>query len=238
MPPRAFDADAHVPATSGALPPFDATFERLVGKVGAKATPVQIAALHGDFERRTGAFGPDDPWYESRSRAFWDDTMTRQAEVRDLLGDLEPGERLWADALGRAHRGLFVVQPEPEGDAHATRALLPGIVLSDVLSGAELVLHEVDAASRDALASTDEAGGLFDGTVVAVASPVRLALLPGAIFHPEGAEAAIAAVVLAARARGIPDGALLDALLRMELSLRTLSRVKPAYAYRAEALAV
>ena len=58
LPPRAFDADAHVPATSGALPPFDATFERLVGKVGAKATPVQIAALHGDFERRTGAFGP------------------------------------------------------------------------------------------------------------------------------------------------------------------------------------
>ena len=66
----------------------------------------------------------------------------------------------------------------------------------------------------------------------------QLALLPGAIFHPEGAEEAIAAVVLAARARGIPDGALLDALLRMELSLRTLSRVKPAYAYRAEALAV
>jgi len=28
----------------------------------------------------------------------------------------------------------------------------------------------------------------------------------------------------------------LDALLRMELSLKTLSRVKPAYAYRPEAL--
>jgi len=185
-----------------------------------------MARLHGAFERRTGAFGPDDPWFEPRSRAFWDDTMTRQEAGVRAIAALEPdneGERLWAAALPRAHRGLFRLH---DGGG--------SLALSDVLSGAEFRVHEVDEASRDALAST---GALFDGTVVALASPARLALLPGAIFHPEAAEEAILKVVDAARHRGLHDGALLDALLRMELSLRTLSRVKPSYAYRAEALA-
>jgi hypothetical protein len=186
-----------------------------------------MRALHQAFEHRTGAFGPDDPWFESRTRAFWDDTMTRQRA--QLLAPGGPFEGLdaadapWADALGRAHRGLFESRVEDGG-----------VVLSDVLTGAELVVHEVDEASRDSLASNRS---LLDGTVVAAVSPVRLALLPGAIFHPEGAEDAIALVIARARTRALPDVALLDALLRMELSLRTLSRVKPAYAYRPEALA-
>ncbi len=209
--------DASVP-----VPPFAPAFDGLVTRVGA-ATPAEtMAALHRAFERRTGAFGPDDPWFESRSRAFWDDTMTRQQACSGLLGTLERGERIWAAALSSSHRGLF-----------RSRCEDGAIVISDVLGGAELLVHEVDEASRDALAST---AGLFDGTVVALRSPARIALLPGAIFHPEGAEDAIGQVVAAARARALPDGALLDALLRMELSLRTLSRVKPSYAYRASAL--
>jgi hypothetical protein len=113
------------------------------------------------------------------------------------------------------------------------------LVLSDILSGAELLVHEIDEASRDSLAANES---VFDGTVVALslssgsAEKARLALLPGSIFHPEGAEEAIAQVITAARARGVENGPLLDALLRMELSLRTLSRVKPSYAYRPEAL--
>jgi hypothetical protein len=208
-----------------AAPPFEASFERLVARAGATAPAAEMAALHKAFEQRTGPFGPDDPWFESRSRAFWDDTMTREGGARARRGSLPglvPGDERWAEALGRSHRGLF--QPRTEGGA---------IVLLDVLTGAELLVHEADAASRDSLASNPT---LFDGTVIALASPVRLALLPGAIFHPEGAEAAIAVVVAAARARSLPDGDLLDALLRMELSLRTLSRVKPSYAYRVEAL--
>ena len=43
-------------------------------------------------------------------------------------------------------------------------------------------------------------------------------------------------VLDAARTKGLSTDDVLDALLRMELSLRTLSRVKPAYAYRPEAL--
>jgi hypothetical protein len=200
---------------------FDVTFERLVGKVGAGTPAERMSALHEAFEQRTGSFGPDDPWFESRSRAFWDDVMTRQRGL-EAAGDLGDEERPWADALSRSHRGLFQAESR-EG----------ALILTDVLGGAVFLVHHVDVASRDAIASTS---GLFDGTVVAATSPVRIALLPGAVFHPEEASDAIAAVVGKARDRGIDDAALLDALLRMELSLRTFSRVKPAYAYRAEAL--
>jgi hypothetical protein len=199
-------------------------FERLVIRV-TEATPAEsIAAMHRAFEQRTGPFGADDAWFESRSRAFWDDAMTRQRAASPIRDELPPPDQLWVDALPLAHRGLFQSREEDES-----------IVLTDVLGGAELLVHEIDEASRDAIAST---AGLFDGTVVAVASPVRLALLPGPIFHPEAAEDAITAVVNAGRARGVATEALLDALLRMEVSLRVLSRVKPSYAYRVEALGV
>jgi hypothetical protein len=208
------------PATSS----FADRFESLVARV-TEATPAEsIAAMHRAFEQRTGVFGADDAWFESRSRAFWDDAMTRRHAASSLRGKLSQEDQLWADALPHAHRGLFQSQDDAGG-----------MVLTDVLGGAQLLVHAIDEASRDAIAST---AGLFDGTVVAVASPVRLALLPGAIFHPEAAEDAIGAVVKAARALGVATEALLDALLRMEVSFRVLSRVKPSYAYRVEALGV
>ncbi|HEX4446565.1 MAG TPA: hypothetical protein VH044_07515, partial [Polyangiaceae bacterium] len=73
--------------------------------------------------------------------------------------------------------------------------------------------------------------------IAASAEPLVVALLPGAIFHPPHATEAIAGVLEAARARGLATHETLDALLRMERSLRALSRVKTAYAYRAGALA-
>jgi hypothetical protein len=107
-------------------------------------------------------------------------------------------------------------------------------VLRDLLSGAELFVDDVDPGTRDALLA---AAAPFDGRVVAGGDPsVRSALLPGAVYHPEDAKDPIAKVLEVARARGIGHVATLDALLRMELSLRSLSRVKASYAYRAEAL--
>jgi hypothetical protein len=64
-----------------------------------------------------------------------------------------------------------------------------------------------------------------------------VALLPGAVFHPREATSAIPPVLDAARSRSLPTRDTLDALLRMERMLRSLSRVKAAYAYRADALA-
>jgi hypothetical protein len=63
-----------------------------------------------------------------------------------------------------------------------------------------------------------------------------VALLPGALFHPPEATAAIEAVLVAARDQGLGTDDALDALMRMERTLRSLARVKATYAYRAEAL--
>jgi hypothetical protein len=129
--------------------------------------------------------------------------------------------------LERAHRGLFRV-----AFAEEDRSLL-----IDEWSGVELRLTLLEDESR---AELDAAiGQLFDARVVA--SPVEpsgitVALLPGAVFHPRDATAPIAQVLTAARARSLSTGETLDALLRMERTLRSLSRVKTAYAYRQEGL--
>ena len=142
------------------------------------------------------------------------------------------GERFIACTAG-PREVVRVTRADDGGPPPSHMGLVTGGRVRDVWSGIELVVDEVDLASRDALSSPS---GPFDGTVVATTDPLRLALLPGSIFHPEDAEPAIADVVALARKRRMRAGAVLDALLRMELSLRVLSRVKPSYAYRAEAL--
>jgi len=56
------------------------------------------------------------------------------------------------------------------------------------------------------------------------------------VFHPRDATPCIEPVLAAARARAMSTTETLDALLRMNRALRSLSRVKVAYAYRPEAL--
>jgi hypothetical protein len=178
--------------------------------------------MHAAFEARTGAFSPDDPWFEERSRAFWCDAITRGRFGREVEGELADDDRRWLAPLERAHRGLFR-RAETSGQ------------LVDVWSGAELVVTDLDDVARAELDAA--AGQLFDARVVGADEPLVVALLPGAIFHPHEATAAIEQVVAAARARDLATHDVLDALLRMERSLRALSRVKAAYAYRVEALA-
>jgi hypothetical protein len=182
-----------------------------------------VAAMHRRFEERTGTFGSEAPWFEARSRAFWDDAVTRQGFGRRVFDELPPAARAWVPSLERAHRGLF----------HASRTA-DRRLLRDVWSGAEFVVDEVDDASLSAL---DAPCGPFDGRLAALSNPVRVGLLPGAVFHPEDATEPIEHVLAAARAQGLPTDDVLDALLRMEMSLRTMSRVKPRYAYRTQALA-
>jgi hypothetical protein len=199
------------------------TVGRIVQIGGAPARATRVAALRARWEERTGAFSPEDPWFEERSRAFWDDAVTAQRFGREVADELEDGERAWLDALERAHRGLFRVSAEDRD------------VLQDVWSGAELVVSTMDEASRAELGAS--AGQLFDARVVGTDSPPTVALLPGAVFHPRDATEHVAPVIAAARARAMSTGDTLDALLRMQRALRSLARVKPAYAYRAEALA-
>ena len=146
--------------------------------------------------------------------------MTRGGFGREVEASLTPAEQQWLEPLERAHRGLFRVE---------------GRVLRDVWGGAVLELTAIDDSSRAELDAS--AGQLFDARVAGAFSPKVVAFLPGAVFHPREASAAIELVLAAARATGLGTDDLLDALLRMERTLRSLARVKAAYAYRPEALA-
>jgi hypothetical protein len=194
----------------------------------------RVAEMRSGFEARTGAFAPEDPWFVERSRAFWCDAVTRGRFGREVEGELAADERRWLGPLERAHRGLFQRVPDGERGGRPGSLRGEGEVLVDVWSGAELRVTTLDDESRAELDAA--AGQLLDGRVVGADEPPVVALLPGAIFHPRHATAAIHAVLDAARASGMATHDALDALLRMERTLRALSRVKTAYAYRPEAL--
>jgi hypothetical protein len=187
---------------------------------GNPARAARTAAMRAGFEARTGAFTPDDPWFEERSRAFWDDAVTRGRFGREVEPELTAEDRAWLTPLERSHRGLFRAE---------------GRLLVDVWSGAELRLTAAEEGSVAELAAS--AGQLFDARVVGADGPVTVALLPGAVFHPREALPAVEGVLAAARQQDLTTDDVLDALLRMERALRSLSRVKAAYAYRPEALA-
>jgi hypothetical protein len=104
-----------------------------------------------------------------------------------------------------------------------------------------MAVTAMDDASHAELEAA--AGQLLDARVVGAEEiaghdgrTVVVALLPGAVFHPPHAASAIVDVLSAARESGLSTHDTLDALLRMERTLRALSRVKAAYAYRPEAL--
>jgi hypothetical protein len=104
-------------------------------------------------------------------------------------------------------------------------------LLVDEWGGAEWRAVPTTAGLRDAL---ERASSLVDGRVVGFAGTV--ALLPGALFHPEDALAPMRSLLPAARQAAMATHDFLDALARMDHALRTLSRVKAAFAYRKEAL--
>lgn len=197
------------------------TAARIVELAGASSHAHAVATLREAFQARTGAFAPDDPWYEERIRAFWCDAVTRGRLGRRVEAELGEGGTRWLGPLERAHRGLFRI-----GDDESR--------LVDIWSGVELEVGLMDDASR---AELDASGGqLLDGRVVGLDDPFTVALLPGAVFHPRDATPCIAPVLEAARGQNLHTTETLDALLRMHRALRSLSRVKPVYAYRPEAL--
>jgi hypothetical protein len=224
---------------------------RIVQLGGGSRESASVARMRAAFEARTGAFAPEDAWFEERSRAFWCDAVTRGRFGREVEQDLPSEDRRWLGPLERAHRGLFerLFERRRPSQRPSQRPSVSqregdredGEVLVDVWSGAELMITVLDDASRAEIeAAADQ---LFDARVVGSGEGTQhlplgraVALLPGAVFHPPHATPAIHDVLAAARAGGVSTHDTLDALLRMERTLRALSRVKTAYAYRAEAL--
>jgi hypothetical protein len=180
------------------------------------------------FEKRTGAFGPEDAWFEPRSRAFWDDALTTQGFA--ALAAPHAGDEVTkvVARFGRAHRGLFLVDDVDDRGAH----------LVDLWSGAELLVQHLDEAQAVTL---EHAEGPMDarvvaGPVAAAGAVAPLFVLPGALHHGSEASEPLSKVVAAARERDMTTEDVLDALLRMELVFRSSSRVKAAFAYRVESL--
>lgn len=204
-------------------------YEALVARGAEAAHGARVGAMRQAFMARTGPFGPDDPWFEARSRAFWDDALTTQGFGAYLVatGEVRAEHHPWAQAFGRAHRGLFRVEAgRPE--------------LVDMWSGAAFVADVVDGEVAHGLAGgaafvDARIAGLFEDGVPSVV------VLPGALFHPEEAADALEALLPEARRRFEPHQGghpALDAFLRMEHRLRAHSRVKPGHVYRADRLAV
>lgn len=198
-----------------------AAIEAMLALAAAPARQARVLALHVAFEARTGAFSPGDALFEARSAAFWDDALTREAFGRELAAELDDAARAWVEPLARAHRGLFVVEGSDGG-----------FLLVDAWSGAEFSCEPASTGLRDAL---ERASGLVDGRVAALADGAAT-LLPGAVFHHADTLEPALALLPEARARGLATDEALDALLRMDHAFRTLSRVKPAFAYRKAAL--
>lgn len=179
------------------------------------------------FEKRTGAFGAEDAWFEPRSRAFWDDALTTQGFAR--LAAPHAGDEVAraVASFDRAHRGVFLVE---DVDEHGAR-------LVDLWSGAELIVRHLDEAQAVTL---EHAEGPMDARVVAgprsSGETASLYVLPGALHHGSEALEPLEKVIAAAREREMATGDVLDALLRMELVFRSSSRVKAAFAYRVESL--
>jgi hypothetical protein len=199
------------------LTAYEAIVDLATGSLAPEAKRMREA-----FVKRTGAFGPEDPWFEARSRALWDDALTAQGFAELARPHLDEDLAEAAGRFGRAHRGVFVVEEVDDRGAH----------LLDLWSGAELLVRHVDEAQALTL---KHAEGPMDARVVADPDGA-LFMLPGALHHGPDALAPLEPVLAAARERDMETEAVLDALLRMELVFRSSSRVKAGFAYRVESL--
>src|SRR5450755_1373217 len=98
--------------------------------LGARASSADaVAEMRQTFELRTGAFGPEDAWFEARGQAFWDDALTTQRFATRVESELGEETRFWAPRFERAQRGLFRAIHDAQGAG--------GFLLEDLWGGAE-----------------------------------------------------------------------------------------------------
>jgi hypothetical protein len=203
-------------------PVLSAVYEELIQRANAQPHAGLSRVLVRRFLERTGKLPPDHPQASFRHAAAWEDAMCSGGLARQIAPDLDdPVERNLTLLLERAHRGIF--RFDTLGARH---------VVHELWSGAWFILVARDDIGR--AVSGDNLGSLCQGRVVG--APDGCAFLPGAIFHDAAATGCIESVLQAARKESIDDNTLFDALLRMDHALRTMSRVRPGWAYRVEVL--
>jgi hypothetical protein len=206
-------------------PELLAVYDELVARASRPPHAERSRELRARFLDRCGRLEADHPAAATREAAAWEDAMVRGGLLLELAAGLsDPAERDVARALARSQRGVFVFE-------HVDHKLLG----RDLWSRAEFVLAPRDAVGKDiAYAGVHDDSPPCQARVLATVEGA--ALLPGTVFHPAGARAAMELALNDARARGLETDRALDALLRMEHAFQTMSRGKVAYAYRAEAM--
>jgi hypothetical protein len=207
-------------------PALSAVYDEMLTRAAAPPLAERADALRKSFFARTqGSVASQGAEPEPRIRASWDDALTTGSLATTIEPSLDdPAERSLARAISRAHRSLFRLATD-----HGRR------IAEDLLSGASfLILPRDDIGRAEFAGEQTEEDPLFDARIVAASD--GCATLPGIIFHPTDAMPHIYKIIDAARARGLSAGQVCDALLRMEHTFSTLSRVKIAFAYKLEAL--
>ncbi len=203
-------------------PVLSAVYNELLERANSTPHKEKARSWVYAFVERTGSFVADHPCTPYRLAAAWEDALCRGGLASALLGQLhDHAERTIAQLLTRAHRGVF--RFETEAQHH---------LVHDLLSGASFMLVARDDIGREV--AGDNLGGMCQGRVVAAAD--GCAMLPGVVFHAPEATAQIVAVVRHGLKLNMASDEVLDALLRMDHSFRTMSRVRPQFAYRVQAL--
>lgn len=199
--------------------------EGLVERVVASVPAPELAAARDAFSARTGAFEPNEPFYEERIRAFFDWLVIEHEGggwLRRLVArrDLTDSDRDLARRLATSMRSLWrVTERAREGDP----------ILECLLGGARLVVRRDEGP-----AARLTPGDVLDGRLVG-AGPVAL-LAPGPVFHPREAHDALGRLLEDARAAGRSPDAMLDPLLRMRMRFDRFTSMDARHVYRADAL--
>jgi len=209
-------------------PVLSAVYDELLAR--ATVPPFQIRAerLRRAFFGRTGEVTGDTPTFAVRLAAAWEDVLVgRDADGGCLAATLgetleDEAERDIAHLLGRGQRGLFELHAEGE---HR--------FLEDHLGGGSFLLLRGDPLGLTAGARDDDRAFII-GRVVGAYDGCTL--LPGPVWLPTAATPLVPELLAEARCRELEHDAILDALLRMDHALATLSRVKAAFAFRVQSL--
>jgi hypothetical protein len=206
-------------------PELHAVYDELVARASRPPHAERSRELRALFLERCGRLDADHPAAAARETAAWEDAMVRGGLLLELAAGLDDAvERNIARTCSRSQRGVFVFE---RVDSQ--------LLARDLWSRAEFVVAPRDAVGRDiASAGVHDDSPPCQARVLATIEGV--ALLPGTVFHPADARAAIEHALLDARRRGLETDRALDALLRMEHAWQTMSRGKVAYAYRPDAM--
>ncbi len=199
-------------------PVLSAVYDELQARAACPPFQERVRRWVDDFLHRTGQFPADHPSAVHRLAAAWEDALCRGGFGMEMMSTLEdPAEQELCRLIPSAHRGIF-----------RFTSLGGRSVVHDLWSGAAFVLVTRDSIGREI--QGDNLGGLCQARVVGALD--GCALLPGVVFHTPEATESVEGVIREARARGLSTDDLCESLLKMDYSMRTLSRVRASYAYR------